>query len=104
MDLGKVNLEAKIGFMYRILQLKRSRGILRAKLEVSRQFTIYQQTTVSLKIDEFNIQINGEVNRIGHDRPIPKKYDSVLIMIKFNGSDQQNDALQDLIDELNQRW
>ena len=45
-------------------------------LESSKQFFIYQKTVLSLHIDEFNIQINGEIYRIGHDRPIPENLDS----------------------------
>ena len=78
--------------------------LLRVPIETSKQIIIYQQTVLALKIDEFNIQVNGEIYRIGHDRPIPENHDSVLIMIKFTGSQQQNNELQEVIDELGKRW
>ncbi len=78
--------------------------LLRVPLEVSRQFYIYQKAVVSINIEEFKTRIDGEIYRIGHDRPIPEKRDSVLLMIKFNGSAKQNDALQEVIDELGKRW
>lgn len=99
-----IKLDNKQSLPLQLVDISIDGCLLRAKIDVSRKFTIYQETVVSLKIDEFNILINGEVYRIGHDRPIPEKHDSVLIMIKFNGSNQQNDALQEVIDELNQRW
>ncbi len=78
--------------------------LLRAHIDDSRRFNIYQQTTVQFKIDEFNLPLSGEVYRIGHDRPIPEARDTVLIMIKFGESKTQYSALQEVIDELNQRW
>ena len=78
--------------------------LLRAPIEISRQISIYQYAQVSLAIDEFNIQVNGEVYRIGHDRTNPDNKDTVLVMIKFSSSDQQDRGLQELVDELEKRW
>jgi DNA-binding response OmpR family regulator len=78
--------------------------LFRVPIETSRQISIYQSTQVSLAIDEFNIQVNGEVYRIGHDRTNPDNKDTVLVMIKFSSSDQQNRGLQELVDELEKRW
>jgi len=78
--------------------------LLRVPLETSQQISIYQAVEVTLKIDEFNVRATGEVYRIGHDRPIPESKDTVLVMIKFAGSAQQENEIQDLIDELSRRW
>jgi len=78
--------------------------LFQAPIEISRQISIYQNTQVSLNIDEFNMQIHGEVYRIGHDRGNPENKDTVLIMIKFSNSDQQGREFQELVDELDKRW
>ena len=48
--------------------------------------------------------VHGEVYRIGHDRTNPENKDTVLIMIKFSDSEQQDRELQELVDELGKRW
>ncbi|MCW8964838.1 MAG: response regulator [Gammaproteobacteria bacterium] len=78
--------------------------LLRAPLETSWHFSIYQQIQVSLTIEEFNMPVHGEVYRIGHDRTNPENKDTVLIMIKFSDSEQQDRELQELVDELGKRW
>lgn len=78
--------------------------LFRTPLETSRQISIYQHVTISLNIDEFNMQVHGEVYRIGHDRTIPENRNTVLVMIKFNDLEQQGRELQELVDELEKRW
>ena len=78
--------------------------LFRVPLETSKQISIYQPTTVMLHIDEFNFRAYGEVYRIGHDRPVPQHKDSVLVMIRLSGSEQQEREVQDLIDEIGKRW
>jgi DNA-binding response OmpR family regulator len=78
--------------------------LFRAPIGTSRQLSIYQAVQVSLAIDEFNLEVHGEIYRIGHDRINPDKKDTVLVMIKFSSTDQQDRELQELVDELGKRW
>ena len=78
--------------------------LLRASLGDSGQMSIYQQVSMLLNIDEFRLSAMGEIYRIGHDRPIPENKDTVLIMVKFNGNEQQDRVVQDLIDHLGKHW
>ena len=78
--------------------------LLRTPLEESWRMSIYQHVSISFSLDEFNIKINGEVYRIGHDRTNPDSKDTVLVMIKFDSADQQDKKFLEMIDELEKRW
>jgi CheY-like chemotaxis protein len=78
--------------------------LFRMSLEMSKSLHVYQRARISLNIDEFAIEAWGEIYRIGHDRPIPDARDSVLVMLKFVGPDDEERQLIDLVDELARRW
>lgn len=78
--------------------------LFRAPIEFGQRIRIYQRASLSLRIDEFDIEADGEVYRIGHDRPIPEHRDTILIMIKFTGEERQQREIQELVDELAKRW
>jgi len=78
--------------------------LLRTPVETSWHFSVYQHVQVYLNIDEFNMQLHGEVYRIGHDRAFLDSKDNVLILIKFSNSDQQDMKVQEMVDDLGKRW
>lgn len=78
--------------------------LFRIPLETSRELSVYQPADVRLAIDEFDIKVNGEVYRLGHDRARPDTKDTVLAMIKLSQPDRQSRALEELMDELGRRW
>lgn len=78
--------------------------LVRAPLEESWRMSIYQHTRISFVLEEFNIEVSGEVYRIGHDRNNPVTKDTVLVMIKFDNADQQDADFIEMIDELEKRW
>ena len=78
--------------------------LFRMSLETSRSLHVYQRARIALTIDEFAIEAWAEIYRIGHDRPVPEARDSVLVMFKFVGPDEQERQLIDLVDALARRW
>lgn len=78
--------------------------LLRVPLEISDQIRIYQDARIWFAIDEFNVDIHGQVYRIGQDRLYPGNNDTVLVMVKFSQTHQEKRDFLELIDELEQRW
>ena len=78
--------------------------LLRVPIEDSSQIRIYQSVQVFVSVEEFTMDIFGEVYRIGQDKSNLDKKDTVLIMIKFYQAHQSEREFLDLIDELEQRW
>lgn len=78
--------------------------LFRVPLETSRQISIYQHASVALNIDEFDILADGEVYRIGYDKPTPQLKSSVLVMIRLSGNEQQERDVHELLDVLGKRW
>lgn len=78
--------------------------LLRAPTEFSHEIKIYDTARVSLTIDEFNMQLNGEVFRIGADLNYPENKDSALVMISFEPAEKDSREFLELVDDLGKRW
>ena len=100
----KIQITGKQSFAFPLVDISIDGCLLRVPIKESQHFSIYLETALSLNIDELNLQVKGEIYRIGHDRPVPEHRDSVLIMMKFTDSEQQIIELQEIIDELGKRW
>jgi len=79
--------------------------LLRASTEFSQQLFVYNQAEIDLVINVYQLSLNGRIYRIGHDRPVPKALDTVLIMIKFlENAEESMLVLQDILDDIQVRW
>ena len=78
--------------------------LLRVPVEDSDQVRIYQSTQICVSVDEFTMEVFGEVYRIGQDKANLDAKDTVLIMVKFYQAHQSERESLELIDELEQRW
>ncbi len=95
----------KGNFQTQLVDISISGCLLRLPIEMTRQISIYNQCVLNIVIDEFQLEIMGELIRIGHDRLLPEEKRSVLIMMKFIDTQADHvEKLQNMIDELNLRW
>ena len=78
--------------------------LLRAPVDISHEIKIYDDAHVWLKIDEFDMQIDGEVFRIGADLTYPESKESALIMVSFDPTKKDSREFIDLVDDLGKRW
>jgi len=102
--LVKVKFSDKQKYSLPLVDISLDACLLRVPLEDSWRMSIYQNTRISFALEEFNLKVNGEVYRIGHDRANPDSKDTVLVMFKFANSDQQDKDFIEMIDELEKRW
>lgn len=77
---------------------------LRVPIKNSHEMKIFESTVVYLSIDEYSIEVQGEIFRISPDFSYPEIKETVLVMIMFNTSAQETRELQELIDDLGKRW
>ncbi len=92
-------------FQLPLVDISISACLLRLPIELSRKITIYDKCNLEIEIDEFKIELLGELSRIGHDRPVPEDHSTVLIMVKFIETQPDRiEHFQDMLDRLYLRW
>jgi DNA-binding response OmpR family regulator len=69
------------------------------------QICIYEEATMRLNVEEFDVTLDGCVERIERDPAAELTKDKILIMLRFRDSHEDRlDKLRDMLDELVARW
>jgi len=88
-----------------LIDLSSEGCLLRVSTKLAQKAFIYHQAKINLNIPSYDITIDSEVSRIGHNYPHVDEQDSVLMMLKFRPlDDEEQGKLNDLLDDLQTEW
>jgi hypothetical protein len=100
----KVHLNDALVYSLPLVDLSIDGCLFRVPIKNSRKFVVCQPAVVDLTIEEFNMQVHGDVYRITVDTDYPQNKDTALVMIMFGAMERDNKDLQEMIDILGKRW
>jgi CheY-like chemotaxis protein len=100
----KIQLDSVREYTFPLVNISLDGCLFRVPVEASHDIRIYEPVLVYLSIEEFDVQVHGEIYRIGPDLTYPEIKETVLIMVMFNALAQETREVLELIDDLGKRW